>query len=68
MSSVGERPFGMVLQVNSLIEVFFSGGGCLRRVTGPRKEVVVVKIVVGMIRREILTNLGVLVEVVILAL
>ena len=58
----------MVLQVNSLIEVFFSGGGCLRRVTGSRKEVVVVKIVVGMIRREILTNLGVLVEVVILAL
>ena len=59
-------PFGMVMWASSLKEVFCSGGSCcLRQVTGPRKEVVVVKMVVGMVRREVLTNLVVLMEVVI---
>ena len=36
--------------------------------TGPREEVVVVEIVLGMVWREVLTNLVVLIEVVILVL
>ena len=68
MTNVGGCPFGMVMWGNSLTEVFFSDGGCLGRVTGPRKEVVVVKMVVEMVRREVLTNLRVLMEVVILVL
>ena len=36
--------------------------------TGPREEVVVVEMVVGMVWREVLTNLVVLMEVVILVL
>ena len=51
------------------MEVFFSDGGCLvGRVTGPRKEVVVVEMVLGMVWREVLTNLGVLMEVGIMVL
>ena len=44
------------------MEVFFFDGGCLGRVTGPRK------VVVGMVGRKVLTNLGVLMEVGILVL
>ena len=44
------------------------GSCCLRQVTGPREEVVVVEIVLGMVWREVLTNLVVLIEVVILML
>ena len=36
MTNVGGCPFGMVMWGNSLTEVFFSDGGCLGRVTGPR--------------------------------
>ena len=68
MTNVGGSPFGMVMQANYLTEVFFSDGGCLGRVTGPRKEVVVVKVVVKMVRREVLTNLRVFMEVVTLVL
>ena len=68
MTNVGGCPFGMVMQTNSLTEVFFSYGGCLGRVTGPRKEVVVVKMVVEMVWREVLTNLRVFMEVVTLVL
>ena len=49
MSNVGGHPFGMVMPASSLIEVFFLDGGCLGRVTGPRKEVVVVEMVVEMV-------------------
>ena len=69
ISNDGGHPFGMVMCASSLKEVFCSGGTCcLGQVTGPRKEVVVVKMVVGMVRREVLTNLVVLMEVVILVL
>ena len=68
MTNVGGSLFGMVMQANSLTEVFFSDGGCLGRVTGPRKEVVVVKMVVEMVWREVLTNLRVFMEVVTLVL
>ena len=69
MSNVSGRPFSMVIRANSLMEVFIFYGGCLGRVTGPRKEVlVVVEMVVGMVGREVLTNLGALMEVVILVL
>ena len=69
MSNVGGRPFGMVMRANSLTEVFFFVDvGYLGRVTGPRKEVVVVEMVVGIVGWEVLTNLGVLMKVVILVL
>ena len=69
ISNDGGHPFGMVMWASSLKEVFCSGGTCcLGQVTGPRKEVVVVKMVVGMVRREVLINLVVLMEVVILVL
>ena len=69
MSNDGGHTFGMVMRASSLKEVVCSGGSCcLGQVTGPREEVVVVKIVVGMVWREVLTNLVVLMEVVILML
>ena len=40
----------------------------VERVTGPRKEVVVVEMVLGMVWREVLTNFGVLMEVGIMVL
>ena len=46
-------------------EVFFSGGSCcLGKVTGPRKEMVVVE----MVQREVLNNLAELMEVFMLVL
>ena len=38
---------GIVMCANSLIESFFFDGGCSWKVTGPKKEVVVVEMVVG---------------------
>ena len=50
MSNDGGRAFAVVMWANSLEEVFCSSGSCcLGKVTGPRKEVVVVKMVVGMV-------------------
>ena len=68
MSKVGGHVFGMVMQASSLVDVFFFDGGCLGRVPDPRKVVVVVDMVVGMVWREVFTNSGVLMEVVILVL
>ena len=48
------------------MEFFLFGGSCLGKVTGSTKEVVVVQMVVGMVERMVLTNFGVLLEVVIL--
>ena len=56
--------FGMVMHESSLMEVYFFDGGCLWRVTGPRKKVVV-EMVIGMLQREVLSNLGVMMEMVI---
>ena len=56
--------FGMVMHESSLTEVYFFDGGCLWRVTGPRKKVVV-EMVIGMLQREVLSNLGVMMEMVI---
>ena len=39
--------FGTVMCANSLMEFFFFDGGCSWKVTGPKKEVVVVEMVVG---------------------
>ena len=66
MSNAGGHPFGIVMQVDSLMEFFFFDGGCLGKVTDSKKEVVVVDMVVGMVERMVLANLGVLMEVVIL--
>ena len=68
MSNVSGHPFGMVMQENSLMQVFIFDGGCLGRVTGPRKVVVVVEMVVRIVGREVLSNLRVLMDVVILVL
>ena len=68
MSNAGGRSFVMVMRENSLMDVLFFDGGCLGRKTGPRKDVVVVEMVVRMVGRKVLTNLGVLMEVLILVL
>ena len=70
MYNVGGHPYHHPYgdRENSLMEVFFFDGDCLGRVSCPRKEMVVVKMVIGMFWREVLTNLGVLMEVVILVL
>ena len=68
MSKVGGHAFGMVMQASSLVDVFFFYGDCLGRVPDPRKVVVVVEMVVGMVWREVFTNSGLLMEVVILVL
>ena len=56
MSNAGGCPFGTVMQAKSLMEVFFFDCGCLGRVNGPRKEVMLVEIVMGMVGREVSTN------------
>ena len=66
MSNVGEHSFGMVVQTDSLMEFFFFDGCCLGKVTGSKKEMVVIKMVVAMVERVVLANVGVLLEVVIL--
>ena len=48
------------------MEFFFFDSCCLGKVTGSKKEVVVVEMVVGMVGSVVLANLGVLMEVVIL--
>ena len=57
MSNVGVRPFGIVMWTNSLTEFFFFDGGCLWKMTGSKKEVVVVKMVVGVVERVVSANL-----------
>ena len=53
MSNEGGRAFGVVMWANSLKEVFCSVGSCcFRKVTSPRKKVVVVEMVVGMVREK----------------
>ena len=59
---VGGHPFGMVMQEDFFMEVFFFDGGCLWKVTGSKMELVVVKVVVWVVW----ANFGVLLEVVIL--
>ena len=49
-----------------LKEFFIFDGGCLGKVTGSKKEVVVVKMVVGVVERLVWARLGVLLEVIIL--
>ena len=49
MSNVRERSFGMVMQVNYLMEFLFNSS-CLGKVTGPTKEVVMFEMVVGWLR------------------
>ena len=53
ISNVGGNPFGMVIRADSLMEFFFFDGGCLRKVTGSKKEVVVVEMVVRVVERVV---------------
>ena len=53
MSNVGRRPFGIVIWANSLMKFFFFGGGCLCKVTGSKKEVVVVEMVEWVVERVV---------------
>ena len=66
MSNAGGHPLGIVMQADSLMEFLFFDGRFLGKVTGSKKEVVVVEMVVGIVGRMVLANLGVLMEVVIL--
>ena len=58
MSNVGGHPFAVVTRADSLMEFFLFDGSCLWEVTGSMKEVVVVGMVVGMVKRVVLANLG----------
>lgn len=49
MSNVGGYPFGMVIQVDFLIKLFFLDGGHLGKVTGAKMEMVVISLVVGVV-------------------
>ena len=60
MSNVGGCLIGVVMRADSLMEC------CLGEVTGSIEIVVVVKMVVGVVERVVLADLGVLLEVVIL--
>ena len=60
MSIVGGCLIGVVMRADSLMEC------CLGEVTGSIEIVVVVKMVVGVVERVVLADLGVLLEVVIL--
>ena len=62
MSSVGERPFGMVMREDFLMELFFFDDGCLGKVTGSKMKVVVVEVVAWLVW----VNFEVLLEVVML--
>ena len=53
MLNNGGRPFGMVIRADFLKEFFFFDGGCLGKVTGSKKEVVVVEMVVGVVERVV---------------
>ena len=60
MSNVGGCLIGVVMRADSLMEC------CLGEVTGSIEIVVMVKMVVGVVERVVLADLGVLLEVVIL--
>ena len=60
VSNVGGCLIGVVMRADSLMEC------CLGEVTGSIEIVVVVKMVVGVVERVVLADLGVLLEVVIL--
>ena len=45
VSNVGGHPFVMVMREHLFVELFFFDGGCLGKVTDPKMEVVVVKVV-----------------------
>ena len=49
MSSVGGRPFGMVMWEDFLMELFFFDDGCLGKVTGSKMKVVVVEVVAWLV-------------------
>ena len=49
MSSVGGRPFGMVMRKDFFMELFFFGGGYLGKVIGSKMDVVVVQVVVWVV-------------------
>ena len=53
MFNVGGNPFGMVIRADSLMEFFFFDGGCLGKVAGSKKEVVVVEMVVRAVERVV---------------
>ena len=59
MSNVGGHLFGVMMRTNSLMDY------CLGEVTGSIEIVVVVEMVVEVVERVVLADLGVLLEVVI---
>ena len=66
ISEVGGCLFGMTMRKDSLMEFFFFDDGCLGKVPGSKKKVVVVEMIVGIVEMVVLANLEVLLEVVIL--
>ena len=59
MSSVGGRPFVMVMREDFFMELFFFDDGCLGKAPGSKMEVVVVEVVAWLVW----VNFGVLLEV-----
>ena len=53
MFNVGGSRFGMVMWADSLMEFFFFDGGCLGKLTGTKKELVAIEMVVGVVERAV---------------
>ena len=49
LSNVGDCPFGMVMQKDFFMELFFSDGRCLQKVPGSKMGVLTVDMVVWMV-------------------
>ena len=62
MSNVGGHSFGMVIQVDFLIKLFFLDGGHLGKVTGAKLEMVVIILVVMVVAGVVCVDLGVLLK------
>ena len=62
MSNVSGHSFGMVIQVDFLIKLFFLDGGHLGKVTGAKLEMVVIILVVGVVAGVVCVDLGVLLK------
>ena len=53
MSNVGGGLFGIVMWANCLMQFLFFDVGCLWKMTGSKKQVVVVEMVVGVVERVV---------------
>ena len=53
ISNVDGSPFGMVMRVDSLMEFFFFNVRCFGKVNGSKNDLVMAKMVVGVVERVV---------------